>query len=170
MSSIPPTVPGLLDDVLIVATKTEEFAEVDEALGEFLALVEEGGGLRPEATASGSTNGHPRPGSPGAHIRDHVLTTFHHLPTTFFSTFCDRRFAFIVFQSPEISANKPQRAPEKPEPHHNSPQTPNTCLVRPPLLTLVRPGYPNGAEGDRLKRTGEASAKQKSPVLERMGL
>jgi hypothetical protein len=35
--SIPPRVPGLLDDVLIVATKTEELAEVDEGLGEFAA-------------------------------------------------------------------------------------------------------------------------------------
>jgi hypothetical protein len=86
--SYSPTPLGLLDDVLIVATKTEVLARIDEALeefaadealGRFLALVEEGGGL-PKQLHRAQPMTTPKLGSPGApHSRPHS----HHVFTIF---------------------------------------------------------------------------------------
>jgi len=66
-------------------------------------------------------------------ISNHVLTTFHH-PSH--HVFTSRFFASVVFQLPEISADKPNKAKKEPEIHHNSPQTPKTRFTR---SKVVRP-------------------------------
>jgi hypothetical protein len=70
------------------------------------------------------------------HLLHHVSPSSHHVSTSQF-------FASVVFQLPKISSNKPNKALEETEAHHNSPQTPkvrfiHSKVVRPRLLTFLR--------------------------------
>jgi hypothetical protein len=76
-----------------------------------------------------------------------LATTFSPRFTIVSPQFHQPVFAFIVFQLPKISADKPNKARKEPGTHHNSPQTPKTRfphskVVRPQLLTLLRPRKP----------------------------
>jgi hypothetical protein len=87
--------------------------------------------------------------------------------------------ASALLQLLKIDTDKPQRSPIKPDIHHNSPQTPKTCFIHnqvvgPPLLTFAPPEKTSKtmSESTVSSRAQEKdrSSKEKSPILERMGL
>jgi hypothetical protein len=102
------------------------------------------------------------------HSSHHALTTF---PPLFHHVLPSRFFASLAFKLPKNTADKPHQGQQKPETHHNSPQTPNICfihsqVVHPQRLTFLAQKRPQ----TRPEKESGCQSKEKSPILERMGL